>query len=390
MRSVPSVAEYGVCRLLPLSDPKAEWHERLHMIREARHFIYASTYFLQHDRYGLEYVAALQAACRRGVNVTLVIDGFGQVLSTSLMSKKEIQDGKKALRELSALGARVVFYQLRSPLKRILGSGNHIKIQLSDAGTALFASGNISATSYEQWREFSVLVEGKIVARLLEEFCRLGVVVCQEHKNHLEGTVSTGKTLGYLSHHPTLDRHWLNPICLKEKNRLTHYLADVIRNAQTHIALTTLYFKPAPVLVDAMIAAANRGVKIEIFHSHAHALGVSMLPWIPSFYLYEQLCAAGIDIYERPACEHSKIMLVDDALAAFGSYNFEYAADDRLAEAMMISADPLILEHFRQVFTGLRQELHDKKVTCPKECLLNLTTWQKMQLWGFKPWARWI
>ena len=40
--------------LLPLWNREAEWERRLAMIREARAFLYLSTYYIELDEYGVE------------------------------------------------------------------------------------------------------------------------------------------------------------------------------------------------------------------------------------------------------------------------------------------------------------------------------------------------
>ena len=75
--------------LVPLWDRAAEWARRLAMIREATSFLYLSTYYIEHDAYGIELLAALLAAERRGVAVHLLIDGFGQRLGGMLMSRRD-------------------------------------------------------------------------------------------------------------------------------------------------------------------------------------------------------------------------------------------------------------------------------------------------------------
>ena len=49
-------------------------------------------------------------------------------------------------------------------------------------------------------------------------------------------------------------------------------------------------------------------------------------------------------------------MLVDDAWAAFGSYNFEDAAHDRLAEAMLATRHPAAVAPAREIFDLLRAD----------------------------------
>src|SRR5262249_45122840 len=109
------------------------------------------------------------------------------------------------------------------------------------------------------------------------------------------------------------------------------------KEAKGSIRITSFYFKPAPSILNAILEAAKKGVKVEIYHSHRDALGPSILPWIPSFLMYPKLLAAGVRIYESRQGEHTKLIVIDDALALFGSYNLEYAAHDRMAEVMLAS-----------------------------------------------------
>lgn len=381
---------YGIRLLIPLFDQREEWNRRICMIHEAKQFLYASTYFLHCDRYGREYVEALLAARARGVAVTLLIDGFAHQLARNIMSTEDIAFLEESVVTLQNKGANVIFYRSRSFLQRWLGSGMHIKIQLSDNGDALFASGNISSTSYERWKEFSVYVRGAIVPRLLQELADLGVVVEANHMRHLvsmEKNAATGK-IGYLSHNPVMDPHPLNPVMLTHPNRITDYLVKEFANTAHSICLTSFYFKPPPVLIKSLIDVAKRGVKIEIFHSHRDSLGASILPWIPSIYHYRALLDAGVTIYESLSGEHSKIILIDGKKAIFGSYNLEYAAHDRLAEGMMVSDDKALLHAITANFSGLRSGPDVTKVD--KVTLLQLPAtvlWKTLLL---RPFVRWI
>ena len=374
--------------LLSLSDPKEEWRYRLEMLVRAQQFVYASTYFLQLDHYGCVYVEALLKARARGVEITLLVDGFGQMLAGSLMTKDEKVNVKKAWQRLRDSGVNLVFYRCRNPLKRLLGSGMHIKIQLSEAGGAIFSSGNITAISYEKWHEYSVYVEGSIVTRLLQEFEDLGCCVPQEHKHRLARSVGqAGDVIQYISYNPVLDPHPLNPIYIRNPNAVTDYIERMIRQAQQRISLSSFYFKPAPHLTRALVDAARRGVKIEIFHSHRDALGPSIMPWIPCYHGYRELLDAGIHIYENHRGEHSKIILIDQKTAIFGSYNFEYAAHDRLAEAMMISNNAPFISSLEAVFDHLRCNSDNVFFADAMMALPKAIDWKVKLL---KPISRWI
>ena len=75
------------------------------------------------------------------------------------------------------------------------------------------------------------------------------------------------------------------------------------------------------------------------------------------------LVRQGANIYENQHGEHSKIILIDNEWTAFGSYNFEDAADYRWAEAMLTTKDPAILAVIRAIFQGLASDPDNHLVT---------------------------
>ena len=114
---------------------------------------------------------------------------------------------------------------------------------------------------------------------------------------------------------------------------------------------------------DVMVAAARRGVQVEVHHSHRDALPATELAWIAAAAHYRRLLRAGVRVFENRHGEHSKIVLIDDNRVAFGSYNFEHAAHDRLAEAMLASRDPRAIEPTLAIFAELRQDPDNVQVT---------------------------
>ena len=345
--------------LCPLWERAAEWARRLRMIHEARRFLYLSTYYLEYDEYGAELLARLLQAQRRGVAVNLLIDGFGQRLGGVLMSaavKEALQDRLDALR---GAGAVVTVYRPPHPLQRRLGGGQHVKMQVSEQGEAIFGSSNVTRTSFEGWNEYSVALRGPIVLTLLESYRTIGGEVDPAHLREL-GQRAAGTRgdieIDYWICNPNLHQGRRGPLGWRGSNVVTERMIDVLDAARRRIQLTTFYFKPPPALLDALLSAARRGVDIEIHHSHRDALPATDLAWIAAAAGYPRLLDAGVRIYENRSGEHSKIVLVDDAWVAFGSYNFEDAAHDRLAEAMLATRDPAAVAPARAIFDNLRAD----------------------------------
>ena len=353
-------------------------------------FVYLSTFYLDWDHYGRELLAALAAARRRGAHVVLVVDSFGQRLGGVAMAPEDRRALRRALEELRQLGAEVSFYAPRHRIQRWLGGGQHVKIQISEDGRALFGSSNVTASSYERWDELSALLEGPVVLALLDSFPSLGVRVRPRDRAVVARVGRDSGTdpvlFDYCAYNPNPVQGGAGPLGWRTTNALTLGLRQAVRQATESVALTSFYYKPAPVLRREILAARARGVRVTFYHSHLEALSETRLAWLAAAADFDSLLAAGVEIRESRHGEHSKVVLIDDRLAMFGSYNFEHAADDRLAEAMLASTD-------RRVVAAIGQVLEEcARTTEPMtaERLRRLPFDLRWQRRAVKPLRRWM
>ena len=352
--------------LVSLWNRAAEWERRLAMIRDARSFLYLSTFYIEYDAYAIELVDALLAAQQRGVSVHLLVDAFGQKLGGIVMSSDQRASLRRALDRLRSAGVVVTMYRAPRVVQRLVGGGQHVKIQVSDAGEALFSSGNITKVSYEEWNENAVAVRGPVVRMMLESLREIGGAVQTDHLDALDVVAArevADLPLDYWFFNPNPGQGLFGPIGWRGRNPVTDHMIEMLDAAVTSARITSFYFKPTPALMDAVLRAAARGVAVEVFHSHRDALPTTDLAWIAAAVNYDRLLDASVAIYEHLHGEHSKIVLIDDAWAAFGSYNFEDAAHDRLAEAMLASRDRRAVEPAVAIFNLLRADPRNQRVT---------------------------
>ena len=377
--------------LVPLWNRGAEWARRRAMVQDARTFLYLSTFYVEYDEYGVVMLAELLAAQRRGVAVNLLIDTFGQRLGGVLMSRERKAALDAALQELQRAGAGVARYRPAWAAQRWLGGGQHIKIQVSDAGEALFGSSNITRSSFEGWNEYAVALRGPIVRTLLESYRDIGGTVDEAHLRQLD-EVAEPQTADlareYWVCNPNATQGVFGPLGWRGSNLVTDRLVERIAAAQRSIAMTSFYFKPVEPLLAAIVGAAGRGVHVEVHHSHRDALPATELAWIAAAASYDRLLAAGVHVYENRRGEHSKIVLVDDDWVAFGSYNFEHAAHDRLAEAMIASRDTRATAPAAAIFEGLRHDRDNVRVT--RDVLEQLSARLKTKRAFLGPFKRWM
>ena len=187
-------------------------------------------------------------------------------------------------------------------MQRWLGGGQHVKIQVSEAGEAIFGSSNLSRSSFEGWNEYSVALRGPVVPVLLESYREIGGDVDESHLRHLEGVAEAGaadldaRLLG-LQPEP-LPGNALGPLGWRGRNVVTDRPDRPDCDAATRSAITSFYFKPVEPLLAALVDAARRGVQVEVYHSHRDALPATDLAWIAAAAHYDRLCG--------PACASTR------------------------------------------------------------------------------------
>ena len=81
-------------------------------------------------------------------------------------------------------------------------------------------------------------------------------------------------------------------------------------------------------------------------------------------------------------------MLVDEGWVAFGSYNFEDAAHDRLAEAMLATHDPRVITHAVSIFEQLNA--YPGNIPVDTQFLERLPTKLKLRCALLRRFKRWL
>ena len=364
-----------------------EWDARMRMIARARSFLHLSTFYIEWGDRAKECLNALVNAQQRGVSTVLLIDRFGQRLGGTQMSRAQRKSLQVRLQQLRDAGGKVVLFRPNHWIDRLLGGGQHIKIQISEHGEAIFGSSNLSDQSFTGWNEFSVAVRGPISDVLLKNLQGLGgdqagFDLCQpEIPSSDVGPIA----LRYVAFSPTQEekpsRLWRG-----SANSISALLCSEIDRATSRIEISSFYFKPIVSVRDALKRASKRGVRIRVFHSDRNTLS-SSVPWLAAATDYRSLLDDGVELYETEQGEHSKIVLIDDRWAAFGSYNLEDAADDRLSEAMMVTEDAALIEYFRGLFHQLEgsRNSHLLPTDTPDRWCLK-TKWSARLIRPFKRW----
>lgn len=276
-------------------------------IKQARKSIYIESHIFDNKFLGREITLNLIDALRRGVEVRLLIDGYGMY---------EFYP-KKWFRTLEANGAKVTIFNPMPWMKGLIGSifklnqRLHKKLWIIDRKIAYMGSLNIDtrhmSAKYggEGWRDTGVRVTGG----------RIGLLVASFERDWRHST-------GYSFEDENDSMFFQEKIRLNHSPALRYYSNQVflrrLRRAKNRIWLTNPYFVPTRKILSALKKAAKRGVDVRVI-----VPSVSDLKWFPlvnSLY-YRSLIREGIKIYEyNPSILHAKVCIVDD-WASLGSSN---------------------------------------------------------------------
>ena len=281
-------------------------------IDTAQQHVHLLFYIFATDETGQRVVAALERAAARGIVCRILVDAQG--------SRPFL---KKMSRRLKAAGI-TLHAALPANLLRILASRidlrNHRKIAVIDSRIAYTGSQNIVNAGYGhhdlQWYDLMVRLTGPVVLELQAVF--IGDWYA-ESDELLDGPevfhhVPTGKVDGIAVQ--TLPSGPLFPA--ENYQRL---VVAALHAARQRVTITTPYFVPDEVFLEAIETAALQGVEVELLtpkRSDQFLVGNAARGY------YERLLKSGVTIHLfDQGLLHVKSMTIDDSLAFLGSSNFD-------------------------------------------------------------------
>jgi len=280
----------------------------LQAIRGAESSIEFATYVLWRSHIATEFADALCERARAGVAVRLLIDAIGGAIMST-----------RTVGALERAGVKVAWFRpMGVGHLRRLNHRTHRKILLVDGrigftgGVGIADQWDGDAQGPNNWRETHCRIEGPACLDLHDGFADNWADSTDEILPPLAVPPSAGTT-GILT---TLSADGPRPTGIE---RLFGAAIDI---AQERLWITTAYFVPGPEHIQALIAAAARGVDVRVLtngprtnHKLTRCAGQAS---------YEVLIENGVRIYEyQRTVLHVKLITVDGQWATIGSANFD-------------------------------------------------------------------
>ncbi|MFM7531377.1 MAG: cardiolipin synthase ClsB [Rubrivivax sp.] len=332
-------------------------------LARARTEAWMATYIFNDDQAGRSVADALCAAAARGVQVRVLVDGFGSVSRLPVLRRWFEGTGVQleVFRPLDRWWAWLQPGQLRRM---------HHKLLAVDAEVAYVGGINVIDDRYDihhGWSErarldFAVELEGAVageVARLAQALWtraslargwreELGLLV--RSPEPVARTAQLWRELRTRSRAPREDREaagWerLPPVRaalvvrdnFRQRRAIERSYVEAIRRARERIDIACPYFYPGHAFRRALRRAAARGVRVRLLMQGMIDYRIAALA---ARVLYDEMLAHGIQVYEyTPAFLHAKVALVDRRWATVGSSNI-----DPLSLLLNLEANVVLLD----------------------------------------------
>ncbi|MGA8891390.1 MAG: cardiolipin synthase [Anaeromyxobacteraceae bacterium] len=277
-------------------------------VEAARESVHLMFYILEPDATGRRVTEAVIRAARRGVSCRVMMDGLAS------------RPGLKALApELRDAGVEVVSLLTPGTRRARRDLRNHRKIAVLDGSVGYTGSQNlVDAYGYKgrglTYEELVVRVEGPVVWQLQAVFLTdrfLDTGRKPEGERHYPAPASAGTVKAQvLPSGPTYET---------ENNERA--FVQMLYGARKRIVVTSPYFVPDRPFVDAMQAAAIRGLEVRLV---TPLQADQWLVRLAQESYYSELLAAGVKIHlYRTRFLHAKHISVDDDVCAIGSSNLD-------------------------------------------------------------------
>jgi cardiolipin synthase len=355
-----------------LFDGPATMREMMAAARAATSSINLETYIFDQDEIGMQFADVLIQKQHDGVQVNVIVDAVGALATPAAFFER-----------MRAAGIRVVVFNPVNPAKAKgkweVNNRDHRKLMVVDGRIAFTGGINISSTyansslfrskrkappadgSKVGWRDTHIKIEGPAVAALQYSFVnqwidQAGGELAQA--DYFPALAPVGdKILRVLATNPAGDFE------------IYKSLLVAIGESKKSVHITSAYFVPDQQIVDALVAAAKRGVDVRLVLPGVSDHG--MIRYAGQAF-YDQLLAGGVRIFElQIAVLHAKTAVIDSAWSTIGSSNIDRRSFIHNYELNVVVLDPAF---GRDMESAFNEDLRDcKEVTLAQ--------------WRHRPWA---
>ena len=308
-------------------------------LQRAVRSIHMEYYIIRDDRIGRTIAEILIRKARAGLEVRVIYDAVGSWRLSRTMLRRMHEAGVET----------AAFEPVRFPwFTTRVTRRNHRKIVVTDGKVAYLGGINIAKYYLDgdymgKWRDEHLRVEGDAVADLQKLFIADWARV-------------RGESLDIRRHIAPHDirQRLPNQLAWAEEgpSRLTiaEAFAAAIVRAQRRVRISSPYFLPPAMLLDALRLAARSGVRVQVMIPTCSDSPFTDL--ISDSYVGD-LLDAGIELYRYAnGFLHAKLLIVDDDTASVGTANMDYRSLLDNLEVTAFIRDRQVVRELSATFDG--------------------------------------
>jgi cardiolipin synthase len=299
-------------------------HAAYQAIKAARLRVCLEVYIFADDDTGNAFADLLCEKAREGVAVYVIYDAFGSFGFSTFYAEKPAM-----FRKMRHAGVRLQEFNPTRPWECRFSwrplNRDHRKLLIIDNEFAGLGGMNVGREwggswiikskkhKGELWRDNAIGISGPAVQHLIKSFANTWTYCVRggrvRRASYIAG-IEEQAPFGLLASVPTIDSP-LRPL-----------FCDLLSKAKKSIQLTIAYFAPDDDLIEELLNAAARGVKVQLMLPSRSDVKILL---IAARSFYERLMDAGIEIYERQAAIlHAKSMTIDQCVTVLGSTNLDH------------------------------------------------------------------
>ncbi len=275
----------------------------LEAIDAAHESIYLETYIWKDDAVGQEFQEHLARKAEEGVAVSVIFDSFGNLVVPRTFKSSF----HPAIHVLEYRAMRRP-WQLLDPRRYAL---DHRKLLIVDGITSFIGGYNLGALYATEWRDTHLRLHGTGAAELARafigfwnRFCSPNEQITRQYHHQFDALITISQNEALRASFPIRDMY-----------------IEAIDEAEHSILLTTAYFVPDHMLIDALKAAVKRGVDVRVLVPWESNHVVT--DWIARSY-FTYCLRGGIRIFGyRYTMLHAKTCTIDEAWSTVGTCNLD-------------------------------------------------------------------
>ena len=334
--------------------------------------IWLETYIFADDSAGCAIAAALVRAAERGIDVRVLVDGWGAKHYLTKRLEHALRAGRVRLLKYRP---EVAPWQFRfQRLRRLHRKICHVDQRVAFVGGINLIDDMNTPHQKPPRLDFAVRVTGPVLVPIVATMQRLWALV--ELAQFERRDVPLFPAPIAVAPSGTQTAKFVIRDNLRYRRDIERAYLAAIRTAKREIVIANAYFLPGLRFRHALIAAAERGVSVTLL---LQARVEYRLLHYASRALYGQLLSAGVVIAEyHRSFLHAKVAVVDDRWATVGSSNIDPYSLLMAREANIFVRDPhfadqLRIELLQMIDTGTRHVEPER--WAERSTLTKVVTW---------------